>query len=1488
VTGGTPLTSSVVGTTTSLPGTVAGERTAASTARTTGYTDSKSLSVNAAAATVAISPALTTLTPAQQQTYTLTVTIPANTKLYDVYVSATLPDSMVFDSHGFDQCTSGCVGVGATPQFNKYDIVSGNANSQVVGWDLGDLTTTTTAPRVISLPFTAHLLATKRGSGAPGTPIVRTNAGTVPAVVSSNRTNKQVFPFSSASPPSLTYVFDDSSPTAAAAFTVVEPVLKVDKTEAVNNFTYVDGPLTVHDGDTLRYKITITNSGDQPAYDITIKDTPDARITNVQMSSGLSTTANTLANGGHPWTGPGDFIAWSVGSAGLAPGASVSVDYTASLPAVTTMHQGTTFTNTANLQAAYGLSGATRAAHGGTAFVYRNYSVANYPTLADSTTVKYDHPSLSIVKTTGASGFPKTAPGQIDHPFTWRVVVTNTSATAAATKLTITDTLPKNWTYEPGTSAFTSGVTSEPTVATNSAGDQLTWATNNGLAAGASTTLTYQARPTFASIASNGTGATHPHTNTANASVLDAVGAPADADGPFVPASADTANATIDLPSITFTDTPDGGAAKAGETVPFHVKVSNTGTVEATNVVVTDTLPLGTTYVSGSATATPPAGFTQTSYTPEVPASGTTPAVPGTVTFRVATLAGGANVDIAIPVRTDPASPSGTVVTNHAVVQSAQTAQTADDPGTVTLTPSADLQAAKTAQVGGTTVTGATAGAHLQYVIGATNKGPSVATAIVLKDQLPSTVTLVAGSLPSQCTSGPTTPATTPATVTVTCTFTGATAVSDSVSATIDTVVNAGVTTNANNTVKASSSTPDPVATNDTATANVAVGTNSDLSVVQSVVGATPDPHAGRAVNGTTGDLKLAVHNDGPSDATGVKVVDTLPAGLTFVSSASGCTASGQAITCTIGSLLAGADATVTLTVRATTVGPQLATAVVSSNAAVDPAANNTDSATVTVDPAADLALALSAPATVPATGDTTYALTATNAGPNDATGVTVTQTLPAGTIFVSGDPGCTATGITVTCVVGALASGAHTTVQVKAHVPVELGATAITTNASVAGTETDLAPGDNVASGSTQVGPVADIQLTQTGPNSITAGGTYTFTLSVHNDGPSDAPDVDVTDTLPQGVTGHRLTGARIANLEGRAAGRAATPSQGSCAESSGTVLCHLGTLPAGASTLITVAVDIPESMGDATITNLASATSSIPDPKPNNAAASYSTKVLVKPTPPPVVQQTPDPPVVLPAGSANLSIAKQAEGVARANRELRYQITATNHGPSVADNVVVDDALLNGVQYRAYQSSDSRCAFTGGTLHCKLGSLKVGEVTAIHVTVVPTKTGQLVNNATIASDTNDPITSDNRAVAQNAVSPLPPTKLSLVTTTSSKRVRGGARVTYALKVKNVGKNTASNMQVCNRVPAQLAFTSTKGGVLNGSRLCFTQKSLAPGKRAVFKVRVRVAARAKKGFIVNRAFADAENASTQNASVKSQVITDGKVSPAAVHGFTG
>ena len=58
---------------------------------------------------------------------------------------------------------------------------------------------------------------------------------------------------------------------------------------------------------------------------------------------------------------------------------------------------------------------------------------------------------------------------------------------------------------------------------------------------------------------------------------------------------------------------------------------------------------------------------------------------------------------------------------------------------------------------------------------------------------------------------------------------------------------------------------------------------------------------------------------------------------------------------------------------------------------------------------------------------DITYTLTVANAGPNDATGVTVSDAVPAGFVFVSADPSCTfdAGTASVMCTVGDLANAA-------------------------------------------------------------------------------------------------------------------------------------------------------------------------------------------------------------------------------------------------------------------------------------------------------------------------------------------------------------------------------------------------------------------------------------------------------------------------------
>ncbi|MFI9328913.1 hypothetical protein ACIGZJ_15355 [Kitasatospora sp. NPDC052868] len=114
--------------------------------------------------------------------------------------------------------------------------------------------------------------------------------------------------------------------------------------------------------------------------------------------------------------------------------------------------------------------------------------------------------------------------------------------------------------------------------------------------------------------------------------------------------------------------------------------------------------------------------------------------------------------------------------------------------------------------------------------------------------------------------------------------------------------------------------------------------------------------------------------------------------------------------------------------------------------------------------PAADLSVTKSADATTVTVGQTvTYRVTVHNAGPNTATGVTVTDTLPAGLPFVSAVPGTgTYNPATGRWSVGTLAAGAYATLTLQAKATVT---GPVTNTATAHVTETDLRPGDNTDS---------------------------------------------------------------------------------------------------------------------------------------------------------------------------------------------------------------------------------------------------------------------------------------------------------------------------------------------------------------------------------------------------------------------------------------
>ena len=109
-----------------------------------------------------------------------------------------------------------------------------------------------------------------------------------------------------------------------------------------------------------------------------------------------------------------------------------------------------------------------------------------------------------------------------------------------------------------------------------------------------------------------------------------------------------------------------------------------------------------------------------------------------------------------------------------------------------------------------------------------------------------------------------------------------------------------------------------------------------------------------------------------------------------------------------------------------------------------------------------------------------TYTLTVANLGLSDAQAVTLSDTMPAGTAFVSatGDPAkpCSAVATTVTCDVGVLAAGASQTILVTVRISSALPPQALTNIATAASPTSDPVTDNNTATATVQTVVIADL----------------------------------------------------------------------------------------------------------------------------------------------------------------------------------------------------------------------------------------------------------------------------------------------------------------------------------------------------------------------------------------------------------------------------
>ena len=153
------------------------------------------------------------------------------------------------------------------------------------------------------------------------------------------------------------------------------------------------------------------------------------------------------------------------------------------------------------------------------------------------------------------------------------------------------------------------------------------------------------------------------------------------------------------------------------------------------------------------------------------------------------------------------------------------------------------------------------------------------------------------------------------------------------------------------------------------------------------------------------------------------------------------------------------------------------------------------------------------------------YTLHVANAGPSTATGIVVTDPVPAGFVVNVGalPPGCGFATGTVTCSLANLGPGAASDVVIAGTVASTVlhGAT-LTNTATVTRAEPDPNAANDTSTATTGVNRVADLSLTKSdAPDPAHAGGPLTYTLNPVNNGPSVATGpVTIVDNLPPGFT--------------------------------------------------------------------------------------------------------------------------------------------------------------------------------------------------------------------------------------------------------------------------------------------------------------------------------------------------------------------------------
>ena len=558
---------------------------------------------------------------------------------------------------------------------------------------------------------------------------------------------------------------------------------------------------------------------------------------------------------------------------------------------------------------------------------------------------------------------------------------------------------------------------------------------------------------------------------------------------------------------------------------------------------------------------------------------------------------------------------------------------------------------------------------------------------------------------------------------------------------------------------------------------------------------------------GETFAYTLTLTNHGNQEATGIRITDTLPADVIFAAASDGGgeTEPGSGIVVWPAFNLAGGGASVTrlLTVTVNPALPAGLELLVNTARAVDDRGNTaTAHHAAMIIAAPDLAIDKTDGGVAPRPGDVLlYTLTYANVGNQGATGVFITETVPAHTRFhaAASSPGWTcadeAPARTIcTYVVGDLPAITSGVVTFAAHVVNPLPAyVRQTTNAAFITDDgsngADPDPTNNTASITTPFDATIDLLITKD-DGGITAepGKTLVYTLTYANIGDQIAGGVIITETVPAGTTFNRTASSPgWTCVQGAPAGTVCIYPLGDVIEE--------GVLFFAVDVVLPFPLDVTEIINQVII---GADAGNIPDANPDNNTDTTVTPVITGPD----------------------LVAGKDDGfsVVLPEQSLTYVITVTNVGTQNATNVQILDTLPDHVTFIG--------ASDGGTLTAPgivtwplIAQLARSEIVTRTLDVVvdsalPASVSHITNTVVVSDDGAhgpDLNPDDNIATDVNIVGAMPDLVLNKTVNRTAIHPRGS--LIYTIRVRNIGSQGATGVSIIDHLPLETQFVGASDG---------------------------------------------------------------------------